>query len=163
MDIDLKTLHWLAGLLEGEGSFKPSPPSAPNTPAISVMMTDEDIIARVAAIFGTKYHVIKPRQEGAKIPYAVNLKGFKAYTLMRQLYPLMSKRRQAQIDRALRDYTPNPLRHTTEAQVRDIKSRLAKGEAMIDIARTLGIHYEIIRSIKNGKSWRHIVTTSLDA
>ena len=33
-------LHWLAGLLEGEGTFMTGPPSSPGLPVIAVNMTD---------------------------------------------------------------------------------------------------------------------------
>ena len=39
---------WLVGLLEGEGSFMPAPPSEPTRPRISIQMTDEDVLSRVA-------------------------------------------------------------------------------------------------------------------
>jgi hypothetical protein len=45
-------LHWLAGLLEGEGSFTAGPPSSPRMPVISVNMTDEDVVARLGRIPG---------------------------------------------------------------------------------------------------------------
>ena len=45
------TLFWLAGILEGEGSFLARPPSSPNSPAIRLPMTDVDVVERVAAIF----------------------------------------------------------------------------------------------------------------
>ncbi len=46
---------WLVGLLEGEGSFMPGPPSEATRPRISIQMTDENVIRRVARIFGKKY------------------------------------------------------------------------------------------------------------
>lgn len=46
--------YWLAGLLEGEGSFLKGPPSAPRYPVLSLQMTDEDVVARVAAMLGRK-------------------------------------------------------------------------------------------------------------
>lgn len=49
-------LHWLAGLLEGEGSFMKPSPSSPNCPIISLQMTDEDIVKRVSLLFNCKYH-----------------------------------------------------------------------------------------------------------
>lgn len=47
-----KELYWLAGLLEGEGSFSPGPTSAPNSARISLTITDADVVARVAALWG---------------------------------------------------------------------------------------------------------------
>lgn len=53
-DISNEDLHWLAGLLEGEGSFLKGPPSAPRHPVVALQMTDEDVVSRVAAMFGRK-------------------------------------------------------------------------------------------------------------
>lgn len=47
--------HWLAGLLEGEGSFLAAPPSAPNRPCISIEMTDLDVIVHAASVMGITY------------------------------------------------------------------------------------------------------------
>ena len=52
----LTELHWLAGLLEGEGSFMTGPPSSPGLPVIAVNMTDQDVMARLGRIFGRKVH-----------------------------------------------------------------------------------------------------------
>lgn len=119
-------------------------------------MTDEDIIARVAEIWGVRYHIDRTKQGHYKTPYIASIKGARAANLMRQLYPLMSKRRQQQIDHALATYVDNPLRHITDDQARDIKRRLAAGERMSDISRSLNIHYEIVRTIKRGRTWTHI-------
>lgn len=47
-DFSRDTLLWLAGLLEGEGSLIPGPPSYPNSPIIAIQMTDEDVVAKAA-------------------------------------------------------------------------------------------------------------------
>jgi hypothetical protein len=41
-----ETLIWLAGILEGEGSFMKGPPSSPNRPVISMVTTDIDVALR---------------------------------------------------------------------------------------------------------------------
>jgi len=63
MDSSLPTaeLHWLAGLLEGEGTFMVGPPSSPGLPVIAVNMTDHDVIARLGRIFERKVQVVRPR------------------------------------------------------------------------------------------------------
>ena len=55
-------LHWLAGLLEGDGSFLTGPPSAPRHAVLALQMTDEDVVARVAAMFGRKLGRRQPRE-----------------------------------------------------------------------------------------------------
>jgi hypothetical protein len=157
LEVDYRSIHWLAGLLEGEGSFLAPPPSNPNTPAIAISMTDEDIIARVAKIFETKYHRVSARLEGAKTPYTAHLRGKPSHDLMRSLYPLMGKRRQAQIDKALQNYTPyNLQRHLTPEQAQSIKRMLADGYPMRFITSEFNTTYDIVRDIKRGKSYREI-------
>jgi DNA-binding CsgD family transcriptional regulator len=157
-DSDLsKTTHWLAGLLEGEGSFKAPAPSAPNLISISLMMTDEDTIARVAHSFGVKYHQVKTRQPHHKTPYSVHLRGTNAYYLMRALYPLMSLRRQLQIDKALQHHQHNPHKYLTDDQAREVKQRIAAGQTNIQIATEMQIDYEIIRGIKRGRSYKYVM------
>lgn len=48
----LDDLLWLAGYLEGEGSFTSPTPSAPNRPRIQVAATDEDVVQRTAVLWG---------------------------------------------------------------------------------------------------------------
>jgi hypothetical protein len=155
-EVDYQSIHWLAGLLEGEGSFLKGAPSAPNTPSIAVSMTDEDVIERVARYFGVKYHAVGKRQEHHKTPYTVHLKGAKAHDLMRQLYPLMGLRRREQIDRALENYVYNPLKIIDEDTVREIKRRIVSGDSLIDISRTMKVSYTIVKNIKRGRSWKHV-------
>lgn len=47
------TLAYLAGLLEGEGSFLRPPPSSPQQSAVVLMMTDEDVVSRTALLLET--------------------------------------------------------------------------------------------------------------
>lgn len=156
MEVDLRSFDWLAGILEAEGSFLAPSPSSPTIPSISISMTDEDIIARVANIFGVKYHRVSPRREGAKVPFTVHAKGTRAHDLMRELYPRMGKRRQAQIDRALTGYVYKPSRTVTEAQAREVKRRAKAGEPLIEIAKSLDIGYQAVKAIKQGRTWKHI-------
>ncbi len=161
---DSKTLYWLAGLLEAEGSFIAPPPSSPNTPLISISMTDEDVIARVANIFGVKYQSSHPKNEKHKVAYLTRLKGFRAADLMRALYPLMSRRRQNQIERALENYVYKPNKKgqnngqskLTEEQVKEIKVRLERGEVGRQIARDYKVSQRAISDINCGKTWNHV-------
>lgn len=52
-------LHWLAGWLEGEGSFLRGSPSKPNSCRITAGITDKDIAEKVGKIFGTKAILVK--------------------------------------------------------------------------------------------------------
>jgi hypothetical protein len=95
--MERETFYWLAGLLEGEGSFMSGPPSAPNAPRIHIAMTDEDVIAKVAQLWGVKYLKAggeRTRLHGWKPVFGVTLTGKRSIELMLNLRPLMGKRRQ---------------------------------------------------------------------
>jgi len=82
-EIPAHELRWLAGLLEGEGSFLKGPPSAPRHPMIAVQMTDEDVIARVAAMFGRKPGHWQPPQARWQATYSARITGAKAAAWMK--------------------------------------------------------------------------------
>ncbi len=155
-----RDIYWLAGLLEGEGSFFDGPPSSPNRPRIQVFMTDEDIIAQAADFFGVRYSLA--RRYGAeamkwKPAYLTHLRGKRAVELMKQLYPLMGNRRQEQITNALLSYDSNKRRKNTaklsEEQALEIYRRVHNGERQHQIAADFGIDRTTIADIKRGKSW----------
>lgn len=101
-----KELYWLAGILEGEGSFLKNPPSGKNAISIALQMTDEDIVAKVAALFEVSYFKCNPRKSHHKISYKLSVSHSKAQTWMIKLKPLMGQRRQQQIENALATFIP---------------------------------------------------------
>jgi len=103
---DLCVLEWLAGLLEGEGSFVCGPPSKPNYPRIALHMTDLDVVKKVSTLFGVKFFTNRPSAPHHKAIYSCGLTGIKAVALMKELRPLMSSRRQSQIAKSLSSYKP---------------------------------------------------------
>src|SRR5688500_16497234 len=104
MDTDIDTLYWLAGLLEGEGFFDlPSGKSNP-LPGIRVGMSDEDIISRVAKVFGANYSLKKPKVEHWSTIYTTYIYGVQAYKLMKMIYPMMGERRKQRLDRLFEAY-----------------------------------------------------------
>jgi hypothetical protein len=99
-------IAWLAGLLEGEGSFFMS--RTPNGdvmyqyPLIVVSMTDEDVIERVARFFGTKVYRYKyDKRPGHKATYKAVVSGSRAAGLMEMILPWMGVRRSAKIKELL--------------------------------------------------------------
>ena len=100
---------WLAGLLEGEGSFMKGSPSKPNKPKISVEMTDEDVVSKAAMLMGVSYQTLPARKASWKTSYRAVLQGQRAVELMRTLKHHMGLRRQTQIKAVLDSYrTPAP-------------------------------------------------------
>lgn len=154
-----RDLAWLAGLLEGEGSFLKAPPSSPNCPRISLEMTDKDVVERAASLMDGKV-VKRTNLKSAlwKPTYRVIIKGSRAVALMRVLYPEMGVRRRSQIDLALEMYTERKkgdnTRRLSEDQVRQIRKQT--GSTISALARMFGVSRFTIRSIRERKSWMHI-------
>ena len=97
-------LYWLAGLLEGEGSFLKGPPSSPNQPVLTLSMTDQDVIARVAGLLGLRYAKNRARLSHWKPYFSIHQRGLPAVRMMQRLRPLMGQRRREQIDAAVSSY-----------------------------------------------------------
>lgn len=105
----VKDIRWLAGLLEGEGSFcwarHPSYVTKNNVKGqyatVQVCSTDRDIIADAARLMGTNvmgpYSYPQRRKATYKPVYVTNRRGKKALVLAARLYPYMGKRRKEQI------------------------------------------------------------------
>jgi hypothetical protein len=74
-DFSRDTVLWLACLLEGEGSFMAGPPSHPNSPIIAVQATDEDVVAKVAQVFGVSHVPCAIRAAQWRRTYHARLRG----------------------------------------------------------------------------------------
>ena len=155
--IPLRDLCWLAGLLEGEGSFMPGEPSKPRAPRISLAMTDSDVVHRAAALLGVRSVYAYTRRQGRKTSFQFAVRGSRATEVMRLLYPLMGARRKAQIERALAACSPLRQRHQHlrlgEQQVLEIYRRAWNGEQMALIAQDMSVSYDTVQNIKRGRSW----------
>lgn len=98
---DNKDIHWVAGILEGEGCFAKRAPG--HNPVIQLCMTDADIVIRAANILGC-HKVIEQKNQtkaGKKI-YRTVLYGSKAIAWMLTLWTLMGARRRIQIEECVR-------------------------------------------------------------
>lgn len=96
----VRQLAWLAGLIEGEGSFCNGV-----TPTIQIQMTDADIILRAADILG-----VQPRNPwrsklgNRQLVHHVTICGSRAIGWMMTLYTLMGERRQLKIKEILSNW-----------------------------------------------------------
>ncbi|MGF0319389.1 hypothetical protein [Nocardia fluminea] len=98
-------IAWLAGLLEGEGSFLMIRSSKVyRYPQIVVNMTDRDVIVRVAGLFGGSVYDIPRYVEGRKLSYRAQITGSGAAQWMMDLYPWLGERRRSRIDEVLAEY-----------------------------------------------------------
>lgn len=136
-DLDLA---WLAGLLEGEGSFLRGPPSAPARCTLRVHMTDEDVVQRAAKLFGVGHCSIPRQKPHHKDTFSATLTGTKAVDLMRILRPMMGQRRQKQITEAIASYFEHRQRKLlTEDDKAFILQGIGAGITHQAIARQLGV------------------------
>jgi hypothetical protein len=159
LEIDELTLHWLAGLLEGEGSFCAGIPSRPYSPIIIIKMTDEDTISKVASIFRVKYYLSTPtryEEKGWKPAFAVRITGKHAVDWMTLLRPLMGKRRQAQIAKAIACYQEDTRKSLTPQQMDELRQRALNGENVLKLAREYGISKSLAYYIRNGYAYKEI-------
>lgn len=142
---------WLAGLLEGEGTFLKPAPSDPRYPIVSCRMTDRDVIERVAQAFDTS---IQANDKGVyKTEFATTIRGLPAVDLMADLRPLMSARRRAAIDRALEGYSA-PAYKLSFIAAEEIRRRRADGETVSSLARCFGVARQTIHPILDRRNYR---------
>lgn len=103
---------WLAGLLEGEGSFvitAMNKPPSPRTPRVSVAMTDKDVIEAAALLMGALSVTSKPVTDTPlgnprKPQWQANVSGHQAIEVMLRVRPHMGRRRGARIDEIVAEW-----------------------------------------------------------
>lgn len=144
--------YWLAGLLEGEGSFCQGTPSRPNLPYVSMESTDRDIVERVAALLHVAVGDVTNRNPGRwKDSFRVLLRGSRAEELMRDLRPLMGDRRRSQIDKALASVKQRKLKLTGD-QGREIARRRRDGENAKALAAEFGVSWATVYDLASGRN-----------
>jgi hypothetical protein len=156
IELDELTLHWLAGLLEGEGSFCVGLPSHPNSSSVHITMADEDVVAKVADIWRVKYHRFYSQQyqtNGWRPVYSAKITGRRAVQLMTLIRPLMGKRRQAQIDRAIARYS-DKCRVLAPEKLEEIRYRSQSGENVLKLAEEYGISKSLAYYIRGGYTYK---------
>ena len=104
----MKDLFWLAGLLEGEGSFglltRRDQEEEYKVPYLVLGMSDKDVVEKAAVLMnymaGTKIKVWRrQRNPTYKQMWNFTMKGSGAMRIAHAVYPTMGKRRREQIDR----------------------------------------------------------------
>jgi hypothetical protein len=148
-------LYWLAGLLEGEGSFMAASPSAPHSPRVSLNMTDSDVVARAAALVGP-LHIQKraPRLSKWKASYAWVLRGQRAVKLMRLLRPLMGLRRREQIDAAIFGFIAKPHGPGAILTPQAVGKIRRSNQPARALAVTYGVSTKAIYRIRQMRTWK---------
>lgn len=97
-------IYWLAGLLEGEGTFYKDPGKVP---LIAVEMVDKDVIERAALLLGGNMRACTKR-EGKTQTWGVRVYGPPAVGWMYTLYMLLGERRKQQALKCIKAYNSEP-------------------------------------------------------
>jgi hypothetical protein len=156
-DASPNDLHWLAGLLEGEGSFMVGPPSRPRAPIIALAMTDEDVVARAARLLGCKFHrVVDQREPRWRPAFQLRLSGARAVAWMAALQPLLGARRRAQIDRALASYDPRSVTKLDDDAGSTALALLATGASVKDVAARFNVSVWCIYDLRSGRTHKDL-------
>jgi hypothetical protein len=119
-------------------------------------MTDEDVIARVAAMFGRTVSCWQSPEVRWRPTYIVRITGSKAVAWMHALRPLMGSRRQQQIDHALASYDPRPTALLNEHTARDALRQLASGCSVRVVAEGFGTSIWCIYDLRAGRTYKHL-------
>lgn len=97
-------IMWVAGLLEGEGSFS----HHGNNVRVRIEMGDRDVIEQYQRILGIEDYAITVREDtrspNRKPMYGTNVNGHRAPALMQRIHVYMGQRRRARIQRLLQQY-----------------------------------------------------------
>jgi hypothetical protein len=104
--VELSAFYWLAGILEGEGTFVTGPPSQPNSPIARISMTDLDTVTRAAQLLDRAVVTALPRKPHYKPVFITQIKGAEAVALMIAVRPVFGPDRTKQIERVLARWSP---------------------------------------------------------
>jgi len=104
--MELCDLYWLAGILEGEGTFVSGPPSQPNSPIARISMTDLDTVTRAAGLLERAVTPVRARKPHYKPVFNTQIKGAEAVALMMAVGPILGPDRTRQIERVLAGWAP---------------------------------------------------------
>lgn len=91
-----RDLHWLVGILEGEGCFDLHKGTYPR---IRITMTDRDIVGRVATLFGSSIRLSLRRFN--QPTWHAEIQGERAAAIMEAILPHMGARRSQTIAKIL--------------------------------------------------------------
>jgi hypothetical protein len=100
LNISVENLFWLAGLLEGEGSFI----FTGGSPRITMATVDLDVAQKVHSLLSCTSNITEDRTVTLKNIYKINLQGAIAIDWMKFLSPLMSIRRREKIREVVEEY-----------------------------------------------------------
>jgi len=145
-------LRWLAGLLEGEGTFLRPVPSAPRAPLIRLAMTDHDVVRRAAGLLERSVVSAEGgRVHGHRTVFMVTVKGAPAISWMRVLRPYLSTTRRAQVDRSLACSQVAPRQTPIEPAEAAFAAELVAGDGPCD--------EDWLAGLLEGEAWFGVAST----
>lgn len=107
----LTNIHYLAGLLDGEGCFGLVRTTVRGLSysriGINIGMTDREPVEKAAALFRSNVHTY-PTKHNNKPVHVTQVSGAKAASWMMTLYPLLCPRRQMKIRACLTAWRETP-------------------------------------------------------
>ena len=103
--IDLVEIAWIAGLLEGEGSFLNV---SGRGLEIHVQMTDKDIVERAARTLGSNRLYEYQPNGNRKHVYSTRVSGYRAAAWMLTVYSFMGERRKEAIHQTIIEWKKSP-------------------------------------------------------
>ena len=132
-------IAWLAGLTEADGCIHVIKNYVGGKeylyPQVRIAMTDEDVVQKVANMFGNKVTTLKPGPNSKLTQYVTQVSGTVAVEWMLAIKPYMGRRKLAQINESLMVHEnrpdPNEQRRqwsadAVKARTRDIKGRFLR-------------------------------------
>jgi hypothetical protein len=132
--VSSKDIAWVAGILEGEGSFQLT--NEGRSPRIALSMTDKDIIERFRSIVDNTLTITiasDKRKETYKDNYRLTVNGSLAVEWMMTVYCLMGIRRRAKIKEILDIWKTIKLRYS---QIRTMRPAARLVETMMSVGLT---------------------------
>jgi transposase len=139
-------IAWIAGLLEGEGTFGMSDRSI----CVKILMTDRDIIERAAALLrGHMYTRRAPKIDRPRRPaWVAQVKGPGAAGWMMTIYRLLGARRREQVRRAISKWREMRYVRVSPLVEREILEALkTAGITKTDVARRLHVSRDTVYNV----------------
>lgn len=115
-------------------------------------MIDHDVVQRVATLMGVSAQgpFRDKREKKWKPHFAATLRGSRAVALMQRLRPHMGKRRQKQIDAAVKTLSLTHRPKLRPSQVARVKKLLAQGLGDREVARRTGRAHSFVGRVRRG-------------
>jgi len=143
-------IAWLAGLLEGEGSFITATKKHPV--CLSINMTDEDVIRRVAEMWEVAVSCPKKQAPHHRQSFRCMVRGGRAVRWIDLVLPYLGKRRTGQALGAKASHKPRgPKRKVSKEQAGAILLRFRRGERATDLAEEFGVTKWAVYAIHQGR------------